>query len=285
MAGMRLGLRVGSVGLGLALGVGAAWGQASAVPSAQVSREEGVGEAKRGRELMEAMVAALGGEAWLHRTTWIVQGRVAKFYKGQLDGGAPEFEEYGRMNPFGVRVVMVAHYGALIATDHRDVAEVWTGGRGYEITYKGTTALGATEVANFERTREHSIDVVVREWLKEPGALVTYAGAKLVESELVDEVSVERESGDAVEVRLDQRTHLPVSVVWRWRDAEFKDWDTEVVEFADYHEVQGIMTPYSIVTKKNGDRTGERFVTKVVYNVALGDEVFDPQQRLEKKGK
>jgi len=282
---MRLGLRVGSVGLGLALGVGAAWGQASAVPSAQVSREEGVGEAKRGRELMESMVAALGGEAWLHRTTWVLQGRVAKFYKGQPDVGAPEFEEYGRMNPFGLRVVLVAHYGALIATDHRDVAEVWTGDRGWEITYKGTTALGAKEVADFERQREHSMDVVVREWLREKDVEARFAGAKLVESELVDEVSVERESGDAVEVRLDQRTHLPVSVVWRWRDAEFKDWDTEVVEFADYHEVQGIMTPYSIVTKKNGDRTGERFVTKVVYNVALGDEVFDPQQRLEKKGK
>jgi len=189
------------------------------------------------------------------------------------------------MNPFGLRVVLVAHYGALIATDHRDVAEVWTGDRGWEITYKGTTALGAKEVADFERQREHSMDVVVREWLREKDVEARFAGAKLVESELVDEVSVERESGDAVEVRLDQRTHLPVSVVWRWRDAEFKDWDTEVVEFADYHEVQGIMTPYSIVTKKNGDRTGERFVTKVVYNVALGDEVFDPQQRLEKKGK
>jgi hypothetical protein len=49
--------------------------------------------------------------------------------------------------------------------------------------------------------------------------------------------------------------------------------------------VQGIMTPYSVVTVRNGDRTGERFVTKVVYNVPLGAEVFDPNQRLEKKGK
>jgi hypothetical protein len=179
---------------------------------------------------------------------------------------------------------MVSHFGALIATDHRDVAEVWSGGRGWEITYKGTTALGAKEVEDFEREREHSLDVVVREWLGEKDVEVRFAGAKLVESELVDEVSVERESGDAVEVRLDQRTHLPVSVSYRWKDAEFRDWDVEVVEFADYHAVQGVMTPYSIVTKKNGDRIGERFVTKVVYNVALGDEVFDPQQRLEKKG-
>jgi hypothetical protein len=270
------------VGLGLGLASGAAaWGQASAVPGAQVPQVEG----KSGRELMEAMVRALGGEAWVNRQTWIVEGRVAKFYKGEPDAGAPQFEEYGRMNPFGLRVVMVSHYGAIVATDHRDVAEVWTSDRGYEITYKGTTALPAKEVADFERQREHSLDVVVKEWLREKDAVVTYAGAKLVESELVDEVSVMSESGDSVEVRLDQRTHLPVSVGYRWRDPVYKDWNTEAVEFADYHEVQGIMTPYSVVTVHNGDRTGERFVTKVVYNVALGAEVFDPTQRLEKKGK
>jgi len=231
------------------------------------------------------MVAALGGESWLNRQTWIVEGRVAKFYKGEPDAGAPEFEEYGRMNPFGLRVVRVSHYGAIVATDHRDVAEVWTKDGGWEITYKGTTPLPAKEVADFERQREHSLDVVVTAWLKEAGTEVTYAGAKLVESELVDEVSVVSKSGDAVEVRMDQRTHLPVRVGYRWRDPVYKDWNTEAVEFADYHEVQGIMTPYSVTTRHNGDTTGERFVTKVVYNVTLGAEVFDQKQWLEKKGK
>ncbi len=269
------------VGLGMALGVGAAWGQASAVPSAQVSQRD---EAGRGRELMDAMVAALGGEAWLSRSTWVVDGRTATFYKGEPEGAAPQFEEYGRMNPFALRVVMVSHYGTVIATDHRDVAEVWTGGRGYEVTYKGATALPAKEVAEFERRRAHSLDVVVKEWLKQPGVVVTYAGTKLVDSELVDEVSVLSASDDAVTVMLDQRTYLPVSVSYQWRDPVYKDWNTDVVEFADYHAVQGIMTPYSVTTKQNGDRTGERFVTKVVYNVPLGAEVFDPSKQLEKKG-
>jgi hypothetical protein len=278
---MRLGLRVWLVGLGMALGGAVGWGQASAVPSVQVPTAEG----KSGRELLDAMVGALGGEAWLHRQTWIVYGRAATFYKGEPDAGAPEFEEYGRMNPFGLRVVMVSHYGAIVATDHRDVAEVWTGDRGYDITYKGTSALPAKEVADFVRRREHSLDAVVKEWVKQPGTLVTYAGAKLVESELVDEVSVVGESGDSVEVGMDQRTHLPVRVGYRWRDPVYKDWNTDVVEFADYHAVQGIMTPYSVVTKHNGDRVGERFVTKVVYNVSLGAAVFDPSKALEKKGK
>jgi hypothetical protein len=58
--------------------------QAAAVPSAQVAQ---VDDADRGRKLLDAMVVALGGEAWLDRQTWIFEGRMATFYKGQPDGG------------------------------------------------------------------------------------------------------------------------------------------------------------------------------------------------------
>jgi hypothetical protein len=125
--------------------------------------------------------------------------------------------------------------------------------------------------------------VVVGEWLGEKGVEVRYVGEKLVESERVEEVEVERASGDSVTLRMDARTHLPVSVSWRWRDAEFGDWDTEAVEFADWHAVQGVMTPYSVTERRNGDVTGERFVTSVVYGVALGDEVFDAGKGLGRK--
>ncbi len=36
---------------------------------------------------MDAMVAALGGEAWLNRQTWMVDGRTATFYKGAAGWG------------------------------------------------------------------------------------------------------------------------------------------------------------------------------------------------------
>ena len=275
---MRLGLRVGIVGVGMALGGASAWGQASALPGAAVPRVEGTS----GRELMSAMVKALGGEAWVGRKTWVVKGRVAKFYKGQAEAGSTGFEEYGRMKPFGVRFVVVSHYGALVAKDHRDVEQVWTADRGWEITYKGARALGAKAVEDFERARAHSLDVVVGEWLGEAGVEVRNVGETMVESERVEVVEVERENGDSVSVRMDARTHLPVSVSWRYRDVEFGDWDTDAVAFADYHSVQGVMTAYSVSTVHNGDTTGERFVTSVVYGAVLGDEVFEARGGLGK---
>jgi hypothetical protein len=247
--------------------------------------EEGKTEADRGRKLLDAMVTALGGEAWLNRQTWIFYGRTATFYKGQPDASAPQFEEYGRMSPFGERFVIVSHFGPIIATNHSDVADVWTSEHGYEITYKGTAALPAKEVADFQRLHEHSLDAVVKEWLRQPDVVIVDEGPKMVERNLADEVSVLSASNDAVMLALDQSTHLPLSISFRWRDPVYKDWNTDVEEFADYHEIQGIMTPYSIITMHNGDMTGERFLTKAVYNVPLAAELFDPHEPLDPKHK
>lgn len=222
---------------------------------------------------MEGMVAAMGGEVWLQRKTWVVEGRVARFYKGLPDGGTQLFEEFGRREPFGLRVVEVSRFGGAVMKDRRDVAQVWTADAGWEMTYKGTRAMGAKEVEDFERVRGHSVEAVVG-WLGEAGTVVSYEGRKLVESELVDEVSVLGAGGDAVTVRLDAGTHLPVSVSWRWRDMEFKDWNTDAVEYADWHAVQGIETPYAVTMRHNGDVAGERFVMKVVYGGTLPARVF-----------
>jgi hypothetical protein len=276
------------IAMGLVLGGGCwrAGAQAGALPSMQVAHgEEGKTEADRGRKLLDAMVAALGGDAWLNRQTWIFYGRTATFYKGQPDASAPQFEEYGRVSPFGERLVIVSHFGAVIATNHSDVADVWTSDHGYEITYKGTAALPAKEVADFQRLREHSAEVVVKEWLKQPGVVVVDEGTKMVERRLADEVSVLSASNDAVTLALDQSTHLPLSLSFQWRDPVYKDWNTDVEEFADYHEVQGIATPYSVITMHNGDMTGERFLTKAVYNVPLAAELFDPHEPLDPKHK
>jgi len=276
--------------------------QASALPSAQVGPEvqpargetgnqqpnncqQSNQQQSRGRKLLDEMVSALGGDAWLNRQDWIFYGRAATFYKGQPHEGAPQFEEYYRAEPFAERVVLISHYGVFLATNHRDVAEVWTSDNGYEITYQGTKPLPAKDVADYQRRRMHSLDVVVKDWLKQPGVLVTYEGTNMVERHLAEQVSILTASNDAVTLELDQSTHLPLSLSFQWRDPVYKDWNTDVQEFADYHEIQGIMTPYSITALHNGDTTGERFLTKVVYNAKLPADLFDPHRPLEKKAR
>ncbi len=257
--------------------------QASAIPSAQAPSAE-AGDV-RARKLLAEMVAALGGDAWLNRQDWVFYGRAATFYKGQPHEEAPQIEEYYRAQPFAERVVIITHSGVFIATDHRDIAEVWNADNGYEITYKGTKPLPAKDVDDYERRHQHSLDVVVNDWLKRPGTIVTYAGTEMVERRIADQVSIVTASNDAVTLDLDQDSHLPLSLSFQWHDPLYGDLNTDLQQFADYHSIQGIMTAYSVTALHNGDMTGQRFLTKVVYNTKLPADLFDPDRPLSKKTK
>jgi hypothetical protein len=263
-----------------------AWAQASAIPSAQLpGTETPNAEAQKGKQLLDAMVTALGGPLWLDRQDMVRSGRIATFYKGQPHPGAPGFEEYTRFAPYAQRVVLVAHFGVFIGTDHRDVAELFTDDSGYEITYKGKSPLPAKEVDDFKRRHAHSLETVVQVWLKQPGVVVTYEGADMVERRLADRVSILTADNDGAILALDETTHLPLSLTFQWHDPLYNDLNTDVQEFEDYHTVQGIATPYAITLLHNGDMTGQRFVTKVAYNTKLPADLFDPERPLEKNTK
>ena len=273
-------------GLGAAvmlLSSAALWAQASAMPSAQAGPE--VQGENRGSKLIAEMIEALGGDAWLNRKDWHIEGRAATFYKGAPHDDVPLFEEYYRTNPFGERVILVSHYGIFIATDHKDIAEVWTPDDGYEVTFKGKKELPAKDVDEYKRRRKYSLDAVVHDWLKQPGVVVTYEGTDMEARHLADKVSVLTTDNDGVTLQLDESTHLPLSLTFQWRDPLYHDLNTDVEQFDDYHAVQGIETPYAITRLHNGDMTGQRFVTKVAYNLNLSADLFDPDRPLMKKAK
>ncbi|MBB5063401.1 hypothetical protein [Granulicella mallensis] len=260
-----------------------AYAQASAIPSAQ-SAPEAQGE-NRGRKLLDQMVTALGGDAWLNRVDWITYGKGATFYKGQANPYVSEFEEYTRAQPFGDRVVIVSKMGVFIPTSKRDIAEVWTLDNGYEITFRGKKELPKDDVEDFQRRRRHKLEVVVKDWLHQPDVLVTYEGTSMVGRRLADKVSVLTASNDAVTIDMDESTHLPLSRTFEWRNATYRDHDVDEEQYDGYQPVQGIMTPLIITRLHNGDMVTQRFLTKVVYNSKLSADLFDPDRPLEKKAK
>ena len=270
---------------------GVARGQASELPSAQAGLEAqptSAGEVTQGRKLLDEMIAALGGPAWLNREDWIFYGSSATFYKGQPHEEVPAFEEYYRAKPFAERVIAISHFSTIPGMpgrDHRDIAEVWTPDAGYEVTYKGTQPLPEKDVTEYQRRQRHSLEVVVNEWLKQPGVLVTYEGTNMVERRLADQVSVLTASNDAVTLELDEASHLPLSLSYQYHDPLYHDLNTDVEQFDDYHSVQGVMTPYSFTRLHNGEMVQQRFLTKVEYNTKLAPDLFDPDRKLEKKPK
>ncbi len=281
---IRLGRFGGLLTLVLAATLGVyAFAQASAIPSAQTP-PEAPGE-NRGLKLLNQMIVALGGDAWLNRNDWVEVGKGATFYKGSANPYVAEFERYYRAQPYGERIILVSKMGIFIPTTKRDVAEVWTADNGYEVTFRGKKELPKIDVEDYKLRRQHTLDVVVKDWIKQPGVLITFDGTDMVGRRLADKITVLTATNDSVDLELDESTHLPLSRTFQSRNATYHDFDEYVEQYDDYHPLQGIMTPLTITRLKNGDMVSQRFLTKVTYNTNLPADLFDPDRPLAKSAK
>jgi hypothetical protein len=256
--------------------------QASAIPSAQSVDPN---DPQAGKKLLDKMIEALGGDAWRNRTDYSASGQTGSFYKGAANPYVMQFERYVRLKPFGERLIVVSKQGVLIPTTKRDVAVIWTNGKGYEVTYKGKKELPEKEITEFFLYQNHSLDTVMLDWMKQPGVLVSYLGTQLVDRKVADRISILTESNDGVTIDLDENTHLPINLTFKWRDPTYRDFNTEMQEFDDYHPIDGVMTPLTLTRFHNGDMTTQIFLKEVHYNVNFPPDLLNPDRPLSKSAK
>jgi hypothetical protein len=163
------------------------------------------------------------------------------------------------------------------------------GDKGYEITYKGTSAQEPEQLADYNRRHRHSLEVVLRQWLNQAGVALFYDGPAVAEQKPADSVTILTADNDAVTLFLDTHTHLPIKKSFEWRDPRDRLKNVEVEIFDNWRLEQGIMTPHSLLRSHNGDITNQRFITNVRYNVGMPDSMFqttityDPNQKPTKR--
>lgn len=242
---------------------------------------------QHGRRLLDAMVAALGGDAWLNRGTMYTEGQTAAFFRGQPTGSVVRFDSYRRFGaantPDVERVEFLTIKGMIKPGMKRDVAHVWTADDGYEVTFKGRTELPKPQVADYLRRREHTLDEIVRVWVKDPGVSIVAEGTGMRDRTPIDKVTILTAKNDSVTLELAQDTHFPVERSFEWRNEQFKDHDIDEEVYGDWRLIQGIGTPMNMTRYRNGDMVDQTFYTKVKYGEAFGPELFNPDAKFVKK--
>lgn len=220
--------------------------------------------AQQARAMLDAMVKALGGDAWLHMQNREYHGRTAGFYHGKPSGATAEYWEFHAW-PDKDRSEF---------TKHRDVVQIYTGSEGWEIIYSGKKELPKDQVEEFLRRRDHSIETVIKRWLNDPATILIYEGQHLVESHLADQVTLISATNDSVTIQTDTQTHLPLRRSFQWRDPLYKDKNEDAEEYDNYRPVDGFPTPFNITRFKNGDMVNQRFLFKATYNQQLPADEF-----------
>ncbi len=233
-------------------------------PTAQFATAKDPG-VQKAVHVLDQMIRALGGDAWLNVSSMTSEGRTYGFYHGQPNSMSIQYWRFWEW-PDKQRVEL---------TKQRDIVELLVGDKGYEITYKGTATQDPKLLQESLRRREHSLEWVVRKWLPARGTVILYSGTAMVERNLADQITVLSANDDSVTLSIDDQTHLPVKVGYSWRDPLDRQFDEASTVFGNYKPVQGVQTPFSVVQYHNDEMSGQRFLTAAAYNTSLAPSLFE----------
>jgi len=221
--------------------------------------------ARKAHELLDQAIQALGGQAYLGVHDMQEQGRTYSFYHGTPSGNGVFFWRFLEY-PDKERIEL---------TPQRDVAYVYSGDKGYEVTYKGARAVEKQDLEDYRRRHRFSLETILRSWVNDPTVALFYEGAALAGNLAALQVTLINAKDEAVSLYFDVDTHLPIKKSYKWRDPVDKERNVEEETYDGYRLVQGIMTPFGFTRYFNGDMQSERFVTSASYNQGLNQAMFD----------
>ena len=270
------------------LGAGAGRAQAPAPPQAAPQKDataqanEKIDESdQKARALLAQMVTALGGDRWLNMKSAYFEGRTSGFFQGKPTGAVADF--FDLRTPVQPQLPPPDKLGQerIELTKKHDVVSIFTSdasgaNQAWEITYRGKRALPEDQAGEYFRRRDHSVEIVVKIWLKDPGAVLISEGQRMAERHLTDQVTLISSSNDSITLQLDTGTHLPLRRIFQWRDPVYKDKNEEVEEYDDYHLIDGVQTPFTTTRFHNSDMTNQRFLYRAAYDKPVSPGSFDP---------
>jgi hypothetical protein len=235
---------------------------AAQAPSIPIDLEN----ARKARALLDQAIQALGGQAWLNIHDIEQEGRTFSFFHGRPTSNGLLFWRFVEY-PDKERIEL---------TKERDIAELFTDDKGYEITYKGAHEIEQKDLDAYLRRRRFSLETILRTWLNDPKVALFYDGNALAGDLPAVQVTLINGQDQAVHLLLDPDTHLPIKKVYSWRDPADQERDTEEEIYDNYRPVQGIMTPWGFTRYYNGDMQYERFLFTVHYNQGVDEAMFNP---------
>jgi hypothetical protein len=221
--------------------------------------------ARKAREMLDQAIQALGGQAYLTARDKQEQGRVYSFYHGRPTSNGVQYWRFVEY-PDKERVEV---------TPQRDIAQIYVGDKGYEVTYKGPRAIEKKDMDDYVRRHRLSLEVILRTWINDPGVALFFDGAALAGNLAAQKVTLINAKDESVSLYFDIDTNLPIMKSYSWRDPVDHEKNTEEETYNGYRVIQGINTYFGFTRYFNGDMQTERFINSASYNQGLNPAMFD----------
>lgn len=242
---------------------------------------------ERGKRVVDAALAALGGKQFLAMRDRVETGRAYSFYREELSGLsiAKIYTRYlTRPEPplpafLGVRERQ--SFGK-----KEENAVLLTETEGYEITFRGAHPIPAEQYERFRESTLRNVFYILRQRLGEPGMTIESRGTDVIDNQPVEIVDITDNDNRVVTVHFQVSTKLPVRQMTERRDPKTKDRIEEITRYTKFRDVGGgVMWPFTIQRERNGEKIFEIFSDSVVINQGLTDNLFTLPSNIKILGK
>ena len=251
------------------------------VPGARAQQAEDMMPAEsaaKAKALIQQMIAALGGPAYLNVHDTTCTGHLGDFgHSGDLDG-FEHFIDYTQP-PFKDRQENLPK---------RNIIAVFNGDKGWTLDRGGVSEAAASDVARFQEDTKIDLDNLLRHRIHEKGMEFRYGGQDIVELKEVDWVELVDSDNRTIRIAIARDTHLPIEKVVEIRDPRTQLKSNETEYYSLYHPIDGVETPFQITRDRNGTKVFQVFFDKCQYNTGLSDALFTKEsldERWAKVGK
>lgn len=208
------------------------------------------------------MITALGGDSFLNIREIHTSGRFYSFQRGELSGG-DVFVDYIKL-PDMERT----EFGAKNKSIQINKAE-----EGWTIEGKDGKAgepQSAQQAKDFASDFKTSFDYVMRYVVSHPATTVQDLDGEIIDFKRADVVELRDGSKNLIRIYIDRDSNLPAKIqVRRANQSGLRE-----EHFANWHRIDGIMTPLFVGRYKDGVKTMEIRLETAAYNSGLPDSLF-----------
>jgi len=226
----------------------------------------------KAKQILQDLVNALGGAAYLEIKESDCEGRLARFgHNGELTGYT-NFKVYWQ-------------YPDKNRTDYSKkgvIINLYNGDRGWTLDRGGVTELPAPEVADFQEQAKRDINNLLRLRLKEPGMTIRFGGTDIVDLKTVDWVEMVDSEQRNFRLAVDRSSHLLVRSIVTIQDETRQDRSVVTNIYTNFQLMEGAYTPLQITSDRDGHRINQVFFTFCKYNPGFPGDFFT-KAALEKR--
>jgi hypothetical protein len=238
----------------------------------------------KGMQVLQSVIAALGGQAYLNVHDMQCDGRTAQFgTAGTLmgftlyrdiwmlpDKNRVEYISKGEHNflgaIMGTDTLYLTHGGAIIS--------VFSGNEGWSLDKSGVSDQPDDLIKEFNEQLKTNMNNMLRRRIHEPGMDVEYAGSDIIDLKEAEWIEFTDSDHRNMRLGIDKYSRLPVRWVVVTRDPDTRDRTEVITSLTQYLLQDGVKTPLSLELSRNDHKISQTFLSACKYNSDLSPQLF-----------